>query len=218
MADFFREVDEDFRRDQVIQLWKKYQNWVIGAALIVIAMTAAWRIYEHFHLQKEESAGARYENALQLLHDGKSAEAIAALDSLAKDGPRGYATLSRLSAADALAAKDPAAAIKAYDTAAADPEFDPIYQDVARLRAAYLRIDSEDPKEFEARYAPYAGPNQAYASFYRELLALAAFKLGDTDAAGRWLEEVAADPQAPPALRGRAEAFLGLVQAGALPK
>jgi len=218
MTDFFREVDEDVRRDQAIKLWKKYQNWIIGAALIVVAITGAWRVNEHFRLQKAESAGARYESALQLLHDGKPAEAIAALDSLAQDGPRGYATLARLAAADALATNDPAAAIRAYDALAADPALDPTYQDVARLRAAYLRIDSEDPKQFEAQYAPFAGPNQAYGSFYRELLALAAFKLSDFDVAGRWLEEVAADPQAPSALRGRAEAFLGLVQAGTLPK
>lgn len=216
MSDFFREVDEDVRRDQIIQFWKQYQNWIIGAAIVIVAITAAWRAYEYFHVQNQESAGARYETALQLLRDGKSAEGVAALDDIARSGPHGYATLARLSAADALAAKDPAAAIKAYDIAAADPALDPPYRDIARLRAAYLRIDSENPKEFEARYGPYAGPNQAYGSSYRELLALAAFKLGDSDSAARWLEEVVADPQAPPAVRGRAEAFLSLAQAGAL--
>lgn len=218
MADFFREVDEDVRRDRAIQLWKKYQNWVIGAALIIIAATGAWRVYEYFRLKAGEAAGGRYDTALQLQQGGKSTEAAAAFESLGKNGPRGYAMLARLAAADALAGKDPAAAIKAYDALAADPGLDVIYQDVARLRAAYLRIDSEDPKQFEARYAPFTGPDRAYHNLYRELLALAAFKLGDFDAAGRWLDEIAADPQAPPAVRGRAEAFLSVVQAGKLPK
>jgi hypothetical protein len=218
MADFFREVDEDVRRDRAIQLWKKYQNWIIGAALIIIAATAAWRVYEYFRLKADQVAGSRYDAALQLQTDGKSAEAAAALESLSKNGPRGYAMLAQLSAADTLAMKDPAAAIKAYDALAADPGLDAPYQDVARLRAAYLRIDSEDPKEFEARYALAAGPDQPYRDLYRELLALAAFKLGDFDTAGRWLDEIVADRQAPPAVRGRAEAFLSIVQAGKLPK
>lgn len=218
MADFFREVDEDVRRDQVIRLWKKYQNWVIAAAIIVIAATAGWRFYEHLRLKSAEAAGDRYEAALQLLDNGKSGQAATAFQSLAADGPRGYATLSRLAAADALAPKDPAAAIAAYDDIAADPTVDPPYQDVARLRGAYLRIDSEDPKEFQARYAPYAGPYGPYHALYRELLALAAIRQGDYQTAGLWLDQVAADPQAPGAVRGRAEAFLEIVQAGKLPK
>ncbi len=214
MADFFREVDEDVRRDQVIQIWKQYQNWIIGAAVLIVAATGAWRLYEHFRLKAGEAAGARYEAALQLLNDGKTTEAQAAFSSLGQDGPRGYAMLARLAGAAAQAVKDPAAAITAYDALAADPAIDPPYQDVARLRAAYLRVDSENPKEFEARYAPYTGPGQAYRDAYRELLALAAFKRDDFDGAGRWLDTIASDPGAPPALRGRAEAFLAIVQGG----
>jgi hypothetical protein len=218
MTDFFREVDEDVRRDRAIEIWKKYQNWIIGAALVIVAATGAWRVYEYFDLKTAEAAGTRYEAALQLLQDGNPAEAATAFDSLGSDAPRGYAMLARLAAADALSAKDPAAAIKAYDALADDPALAASYQDVARLRGAYLRVDTDDPKQFEARYAPFAGPDQAYRNLYRELLALAAFKSDDFDSAGRWLDEIAADPQAPPAVRGRAEAFLGIVQAGKLPK
>jgi hypothetical protein len=39
-------------------------------------------------------------------------------------------------------------------------------------------------------------------------------KAGDYDSAGRWLDEIVADPQAPSGLRSRAEAFLGFVRAG----
>jgi hypothetical protein len=218
MADFFREVDEDVRRDQAIQLWKKYQNWIIGAAIIIVAATGAWRIYEHFRLKAGEAAGTRYEAGLQALSAGNSTDAAADFDSLRKDAPHGYAMLARLAAAAVLVTKDPAAAIQAYDTLASDPTVDRGYQDIARLRAAYLRVDSEDPKEFEARYALFAGPDRAYRNLYRELLALAAYKHGDFDAAGTWLDEIAGDPGAPAAVRGRAEAFLGLVQGGKLPK
>jgi len=214
MADFFREVDEDVRRDRVIQVWTLYKNWIIGAAVLIIAATGAWRTYEYFRLESDQAAGGRFEAALQLLKDTKIAEAQAAFSSLGEKGPHGYAMLARLSSADALLVTDPAGAIEAYDVLAADPTIDLPYQDVARLRAAYLRIDSEDPKEFEARYAPYTAPGQPYRNAYRELLALAAFKRDDSESAGRWLDAIAADPQSPPALRGRADAFLALVEAG----
>jgi len=217
MADFFREVDEDVRRDQLINIWKQYQNWIIGAAVLIVLGTGGWRLYDYYRLKSVEAAGARFAAAQQLATDGKTAEAAAAFNAIAKDGTKGYATLARLANANAIAGKDPKAAAAAYDAIADDPAIDPAYQNVARLRGAYLRIDFDDPKAFEQRYAAYASPDSPYRNAYRELLALADTRRGDFTGAAHWLELAAADPTSPPALRGRADAFLTIVQAGAVP-
>lgn len=217
MTDFFREVDEEVRRDRIVQLWQKYSIWLIGVAVLIIAGTGVWRIYENIRISAAEAAGVRYEAALHLLRDGKTDEAEAALNALAKDSPSGYAALSRLLTAGLTAAKDPEAGIKAYEALASDANTPPALQSAAQLRAAMLRIDRDDPKKFELHFAPMAAAGQAYANSYRELLALAAFKSGDFQAAGRWLDEIVTDPQAPPGLRGRAQAFLAVVRAGKLP-
>ncbi|MHB8883821.1 MAG: tetratricopeptide repeat protein [Methylovirgula sp.] len=217
MADFFSEVEQDYRRDQAIAIWKRYQNWIIGAAILVILGTAAWRINVYFRVKAEAAAGGRYEAALQLLHDGKTSEAIAAFNALGKDAPKGYTALARLVSADETAVKDPKAGIKAYDAFVADPVLNPRLRAVARLRAAYLRLDIDTPKQFERRYLAFAGPGEPYANSFRELLALAALKDGDEKSAGRWLDDIVIDPAAPDALRRRADAFLALVQAGKLP-
>jgi hypothetical protein len=214
MADIFREVDEEVRRDKAVLFFEKYQFWLIGVALLVIAATAAWRINDYYKTQAAENASARYEAALQLAHDGKSAEAEAAFEAIAKDAPAGYRTLARLRAIDELSTRDPAAAIKAYEALAADPAYDTSLAAAARLRAAMLEIDAEDPKIFAQKVAPMAGPTGVFRYSARELLALAALKQGDYEAAGRWLDEIASDPQAPSGLRSRAEAFLGFVRAG----
>jgi hypothetical protein len=217
MADFFREVDEDVRRDQLIDIWKRYQNWIIGAAILIVLGTAGWRFYDYEKLKSAEAVGGRYAEAEGLLSAGKNAEAAAAFAALAKDAPAGYATLAQLSHADALAAQDPKAGAAAYDEVAGNSAVDPAYQEVARLRGAYLRVDSDDPKAFEQHYAAYAGPDSPYRNAYRELLALADTRRGDFTAAAHWLELAAADPASPPALRARADAFLTIVQAGPVP-
>jgi hypothetical protein len=214
MADIFREVDEDVRRDKAVVFFKQNVKWLVGAALIVVCATGAWRYYDYARTQAAEKASARYEDALQLAHDGKSAEAQAAFEAIAKDAPAGYRTLARLRAIDEIAAHDPAAAIKAYDALAADPAYDVSFTSVARLRAAMLAIDIDDPKTFEQKVTPLAGPTGVFRNSARELLALAAFKAGDYDAAGRWLDAIVSDPDAPSGLRSRAEAFLGFVRAG----
>lgn len=218
MADFFREVDEEVRRARVIDFWKKYRIVIIALAIGAIAATAAFRMYETARVNRANEAGARYESALQLSRDGKSSEALAAFEALAKDAPKGYGDLALLRAADEIAAKDPKAGIAAYEVLIADRDTTKSFQDVAHLRAAWLRLDRDDPKELEQRLAPLAGPTFTYRNSIRELLGLAALKRKDFGAAGRWFEAIAADPQAPAALRQRADAFLGIVQSSTPPR
>lgn len=214
MSEFFREVDEDYRRERIVQFWKKYQTPIIVAAIAIVVAAAGWRIYHHLRVQAAETAGARYEAALRLSREDKSAEAQAQFKAIAASGPKGYATLARLREAGELAATDPPAAIAAYEALAGDDTFDQSFRDLARARAAALRVDRDDPKQFEEAYAGLAAPSYAYHQTIRELLALAAFRREDFAAAGRWLDMIIADPRAPAALRQRAEAFSALVQAG----
>jgi hypothetical protein len=218
MADFFREVDEEVRRARVIAFWKKYRFAIIAAAIGAVAATAAFRAYETMRINKANAAGARYERALRSARDGKPAEALAGFEALAKDGPKGYADLARLRAADEIAARDPKVGITAYETLIADRDYTKSFQDVAHLRAAWLRLDRDDPQELEQKLAPLAGPAFTYRNSIRELLGLAALKREDFDAAGRWFEAIAADFQAPQAVRQRADAFLGIVQGARPPK
>ena len=217
MTDFFREVDEEVRRDRAIQFWQKYQVWLIGAVVLIVVGTAAWRLYENYRIEAAESAGARYEAALRQLRDGQADAAAAALGALAQDKSKGYATLARLLDADLVAAKDKDAGLKAYEALAADANLAPNIQAAAQLRAAMLLVDREDPKKFELRFAPLAAAGKPFANSYRELLGLAALKQGDYEGAGHWFDEIVVDAAAPPGLRGRAQAFLGLVRAGKLP-
>jgi hypothetical protein len=214
MADIFREVDEEVRRDQAVAFWTKYQTWLIGGAIVIIAATAAWRVYVDTRQKTAEAFGGKYENALQLSRDGKSAEALAAFDDLAKNAPAGYRALAQLRAAAELAATDRAAAINAYDALAKDESIGSLFQDAAKLRAALLAVDTADAAEVEARLKPLAATAQPFRNSARELLALRALDANDLDAAGHWLDMIVTDNQAPADVRRRAEALLGLVAAG----
>jgi hypothetical protein len=217
MTEFFREVDEDVRRDRVVRLWTKYRYLLLALAVLVVAGTGGWRLYGHYRDEAAQAASAKYEAAAQLSRDGKSAEATAAFNDLSKTAPKGYATLARLRAADARAASDPQAAIAAYEALAADPGFDPAFKDFAKLRAAMLRVDTDDPLDFERRFAPLASDTFPYRHQIRELLGLAALKRNAFDTAGRWFDGIVSDPRAPAGAHMRAQALLGLVQSAAAP-
>src|ERR1700731_2086220 len=216
MTEFFREVDEDVRRDRVLRYWTKYRYLLIALAVLVVAGTAGWRLYGHNRDEAAQAASAKYEAAAQLSRDGKSAEAAAAFDALSKTAPKGYAILARLRAADESAASDPQAAIKAYEELAADPSFDPSFKDFAKLRTAMLRLDSDGPLDFERRFAPLASDSFPYRHQIRELLGLAALKRNAFDTAGNWFDGIVSDPRAPAGGHMRAQALLGLVQSATL--
>src|ERR1700689_4297580 len=120
MSDIFREVDEDVRRDKAAEFWKKNQNYILGAAAVIVLATAGWRYYDYQRLQAAQAAGAQFEQALELDHTGKDAEAAAALAKIAAQAPGGYRIVARLASASLLAKTAPAKAIAAYDALAED--------------------------------------------------------------------------------------------------
>ena len=213
MSDIFREVDEEVRRDKALQFWTKYQNLFIALALAIVAASAGWRFYKDGERAKAEAAGASYEAALQLSRENKSAEADAAFQDIIKQGPEGYALLARFRGAADVAATDADKGVAIYDALASDAKVPALMQDIARLRAATLRLDKADAAEIKRRLEPLAQGGAPFRNSARELLAYAAFKADDFEAAGRWLDQIVVDLQAPAGLRQRAETLLGLVAA-----
>ena len=76
-----------------------------------------------------------------------------------------------------------------------------------------LRLDT-DPAAAAAALEELAVPDNAYRHSAREALGLAALRRDNYDEAGRWFDEMAADPDTPSGLRGRLEIYSALVAAG----
>jgi hypothetical protein len=130
---------------------------------------------------------------------------------LAAKAPGGYRTLARLRAAAEVAKRDPQAAAKMYDEVAADRSVETPFQELARLRAAGLMLDSASYADMLQRLQPSTAPGATFRHSARELLALSAWRNGDTTAARKWLEAIAEDGETPAGLRSRAEALQALL-------
>ena len=213
MSDIFQEVDEEVRRDKAAEFWKKYQNLIIGAAVLIVLATAGYRYYADRRLAAEQAAGAAFQQALALERDGKVGEAEAAMAKLAADAPGGYRTLARLAGAAIMAKTDPKGAVAVYDALAADASIGPLFPDAARLRAALLRLDAGEVDAAKPALEALTASGGAYRHTARLALGVVALIAGDYDGTGRWLDRVVADDEAPDAERRNAESLLGLVAA-----
>jgi hypothetical protein len=214
MGDFIREVDEEYRRDRIMAIWKRYSGVIVGVIVLVVAGVGGWRYWQHVERQRAEAAAVRYEEAVRLAREGKSDEAEQRLEALAKEAPPGYQILSRFRLAAEQGRQNPEEGAKAYDALAADGGVEPVMQDLARLRAAMLRIDLADSATVQPSLERLATPTNVWRHTARELLGLSALKRGDYDAAGRWFDQIAADRDTPQGLRSRLELYTSLVAGG----
>jgi hypothetical protein len=141
----------------------------------------------------------------------KHAEAEAAFADLVAKAPFGYRTLSRLRLAAEIANRDAPAAAKMYDEIAADRSVGVADQDLARIRAAQLLLETASYPNMKERLEAAAAPGATFRHTARELLALSAWRANDAAAARQWLDMIANDGETPPSLRSRAEALQALL-------
>jgi len=210
VADIFQEVDEEVRREKLQQLWERHSNLIVAIALLIVLAVAGWRGYEWWEGKKAAESGAQFEAAISLAEGGKQAEAQAAFAKIARDGSTGYRILARFREAAEAAKTDPAAAAKLYDSLAGDSSLDRALRDLAAIRAGLIQVDTAPLPEMTAKLEPLTTADRPFRHTARELLALSAWRNGDTAAAKRWLDLIATDAETPAGTRQRMEVLTTL--------
>jgi len=211
VSELFNEVDEELRRDQLKKLWDQYSIYIIAGVILIIAAVGGWRGYQYLEAKKAAEAGAAFDAAAELSEQNKHAEAEAAFAGLAESAPSGYRLLSRMRAAAEVASRDSQAAAKMYDDIAADRSIASSEQSLAKVRAAGLLVDTASYSDMLQRLETAAAPGATYRHTARELLALSAWRGGDSAATRQWLDMIANDGETPASLRTRAESLQALL-------
>jgi hypothetical protein len=211
VSEIFDEVDEEVRREQLKKLWDKYSIYIIAAAVLIVAAVGGWRGYQYLEAKKAAEAGAALNKAIELSEQNKHSEAEAAFADLAAKAPAGYRTLARFHLAAEAATRDAKAGAKIFDELAADRSIGTEQQELARIRAAGLLLDSAPYSEMLQRLHSETAPGATFRHTARELLVLSAFRANDSAATRQWLDQIALDADTPPGLRSRAEALQALL-------
>lgn len=212
MADIFREVEEEVRKDRLLKLWKKYGSYVIIACFALVAgvaVSVAWREYQESQRLAEAE---RFIAAVDLLQQGETQAAAEAFEALGEEADSGYAVVARLREAAARAESgDREGALAVYDRIAGEQEFPQIYRDLASLLGAMLIADSAPAAEIEQRLAALLQPTSPWRFSAHELVALAAYREGRLEQARQGFEKLASDTSAPAGVRARSRQMLNAI-------
>ncbi|MER8654099.1 tetratricopeptide repeat protein [Mesorhizobium sp. M0847] len=210
---FIREVNDEMRREKAQALWDRFGPALLGLAILVVLGTAAFVGYRYWDETRANRSGDAFSQALKLANDGKSDEALTALEQLEKDGYGAYPLLARMRAATVKADKgDFAAAVADFDGVAADNAIPQGIRDMARLRAALLLIDHGSFADVSSRVEALTADNNTLRHTAREALGLAAWKEGKTQDALKLFDQIAADDGAPRNARQRATLMSELIR------
>ncbi|MBX8802483.1 tetratricopeptide repeat protein [Ochrobactrum sp. MR28] len=210
---FIREVNEELRSEQMRAVWRRFGPILIGGAVAIVIGTAGFVGYEYWRESKAAVSGDQFLTALELAGENKTDEALSALKTLETEGAGSYPLLAQLRSATLLEQKkDMAGAVSAFDAVAADNKAPVALRDVAKLRAAYILVDTGSYDDVAKRAETLSADGNPMRGSAREVLGLAAYKAGRTDDAVKLFQQNADDAAIPANLRQRANTMLDLMR------
>ncbi len=212
--EFFREVDEEYRRDKVAEIWKKHQNLIICVMALIVLGVGGYNYWEGVQRNKAQLAGTQFSAALAHIQSGNDAEAEKLLVPLAKEADGGYAALSKLMLAGDRTRKDKDAAKRDYAALANDATLTPEWRDFAKLRAAILRMDDAETETAKRDFEALAVAGGTWRHTAREMLGLMSLQRNDYPAAQTWFTQIDQDAETPAALRNRLRLYLAVTAGG----
>lgn len=226
MSDIFDEIAEDLRAERMKKLLDRYGALLITIVLLVVLGVAGWKGFGWYQTRQSAQLAVTYLAATQAatapagVDSAQRKAAIPALEKVIAQaaGPGwaagwlvndGYRTLARLQlAALRYDTGDKDAALKLWDTVAADAAADPVLRDSARLQWALHEVDAGDPAQVEAHLAPLLNPDNPMHAVAEETQALLALRQGKTADARAAFKRLSQDVTAPPGVRARAAGLL----------
>jgi hypothetical protein len=211
---FIREVNEELRSDQVKGAWRRFGRYLIALAVLIVLGTIGYKVYEYWDDNQSSGTGDKFIAAMKLADENKNDEALAALETLEKEGHGAYPILARMRAASVLAQKgDTAGAVSAFDVIGKDNAAPAAVRDAAKLRAGWLLIEGGTYDQVSAHVEEMAVPGNAFRHSAREALGLAAYKAGNMTQARQWFQAIADDAQSPRNVANRAQMMLDNITA-----
>ena len=219
---FLREVDENLRRDQFQDFFKKNGKWIVLAVVLFLAATGGWIYWEQ--RQKKQSA-EQSEQLHSIFNDIAQnrrqtvPERLQKLEQSNGDVVRASAILT--DAALALESNDRTKAIAKYRELVNDKGLPQLYRDVGTIRLTALEFDTLKPEEVVVRLEPLTKAGNPWFGSAGEMTAMALLKQGKKAEAGQLFAKIAADSQVPNSIRTRSvqvAGTLGVDASASLPR
>ncbi|WP_240700243.1 tetratricopeptide repeat protein [Sphingomonas gei] len=213
-----REVDEEYRRDQAMQIFRRYGQLIVGAVVVALIALAGWLYWQHHSQSQAGKQGEGYDSAMRLVEQNQTDKAIPALDKIATDSGEGYAAMARISQGNLLLQKnDIKGAAAKFAEVANSTKYEQPFRDLALVRQTVAEYDTLKPQVVIDRLKGLTNPNSPWLGSAGELVAAAYLKAGNKAEAGRLYGQIAqGGDKVPESIRQRAVQLAGVLGVDAI--
>lgn len=214
---FLREVDEEYRRDQLASIGRRYGRWIIVLVVVGLIALAGFLYWNHRSAQNAGTTGEQYDAALRLMGENQLDKASAELGKLG-EGSGGYAAMARIAQGNILLQKkDAKGAAAKFAAVAGDAKVEQPYRDLALIRQTVAEFDTVKPDVVIQRLKPLAQPNSPWLGTAGEMVAAAYLKAGNRAEAGKMYGQIAqGGEKVPETIRARAVQLAGVLGVDAI--
>jgi hypothetical protein len=207
---FYREVDEELRRDQMKTYWERFGKLAIAGVVLVLALIGGFIWWQN---QKEVKAGESSETLVAAFDDvaaGRKKAAVPKLDGLIKSGSDGHRAAALITKADlAIEADDLKGAAALFKQVADDEGLAQPYRDLALVRMTAVELDTLAPQAVVDRLKGLAVAGNPWFGSAGEMVALSYIRLNKPKEAAGIFAAMAKDKKLPDTLRSRATQMAG---------
>jgi hypothetical protein len=215
---FLREVDEEYRREQAAQIFRRYGKLIIGAVVLALAALAGFLYWQHHKQNVAGTQGEQYDAALRLAESGNAEKAMPELNKIAADDDTGYAAMATIAQGNLLLQKNDAEGAAAkFAQVAGEDDYPKPFRDLALVRQTSVEFDTLKPEVVIQRLKPLTDPNSPWLGTAGEMVASAYLKAGNRAEAGKLYGQIAqAGDKVPESLRQRAVQLAGVLGVDAI--
>ena len=201
---FIDEVTEEVRRDKLFGLMRRY-GWIGIALVALIVGGAAFREWQK--VSKENASEAFGDAILGAMAIDDPAARLKALDAVSATGAR-KAVVEMFAAAEALAAKDKAAALAQLGAITADQSLPEAFRQLADLKSVIIAGEALPAGERDARLAALAAPGAPFRILALEQQAYVLVAADRKDEAIKAFEAILQDAGLTQGLKARASQMI----------
>ena len=173
MANIFREVDEELRKERYASLFKKYGAYVIGFIVIVVSLLISIQIYQSYKISSNTKILENYINVIEMKNESID-EKILLLDDFSETSNIFINGLSLLKKADLMIEKnDKISAIKILREIIDNNNIENIHRDLGLYKFLLLSLNQISYEDFDK----YSSKLNKKSQFYHLIKELEAIKL-----------------------------------------
>lgn len=211
---FIQEVESDLRQEKLEHLWKKYGKAITAGFVVVIALSGAFNLWQHYQTKQRDTISQQFVSAQSLLFNKNIGDALSAMEGISKASHRTYSTLAKFNMAAILRQetghKDLNRAEEIYkDLMSRGTEH--IFRELATVLFVSLRLDrmngdnEEEVQKLLKLIEPCLKEGAPYRHLALELRGMIELRQKNYPNAAETFVTIAQDEKAPKDLRSRAQ-------------